>query len=197
MPKSLIGRHGFTLLELLMALSIGSIVLTAVYGTFHTAIKAKTRAEAAMTPLRTARYFFCALKTDIQHIPVNTKAASLDCKKDRCAFPIYKENASTDGTVVPDDPVVTVCYSINRKKELIRQIMPLNESGKIPAWAGAEPGQEILGHDIRRLGFDLQTKQIQNAQATAALMIITIAFESKPEPVQYHYAMLVEQTLQP
>lgn len=196
MPKSPIGKHGFTLLELLLALSIGSIVATAVYGTFHTAIKAKTRAEAAIKPLRTARYFFSAIKTDLQHIPANTKSADLDCKAQRCTFPIFYKSTGTGEAAITYAPISKVCYKINPQKELIREIQPQTEPGQTSTIMAA-PRQEIIGRDIRQLQFGRQIKENQDAGMVTVLITMAIGFESKPDPVQYQYAMLVEQTLQP
>ncbi len=171
----------------MLALSIGAIVATAVYGTFHTAIKAKTRAEAVMTPLRTARYFFSAIKADLQHIPVNTNIAALECSADHCTFPIYAQGVHADA------PVIKVCYRVSPQKELIREEHFQTAPGKTTAAAR----QEIIGSQIRRLGIDKQVKMNQDTETATALITITVSFACKPDPVQYHYAMLVEQTLQP
>lgn len=183
MRKSPTGSHGFTLLELLLALSIGSIVVAAAYGTFHTAIKAKTRAEEAMTPLRTARYFFSALKGDLQLIRGDAHVDSLDCAADHCGFPITADNTP-----------VKVLYKVNSRRELVKE---LREEGTDAGKASAAARREVLGRDVKQLHFEKQVKRNEATNAATVLLSVSVSFASKPDPVRYDYAILLEKTLLP
>ncbi len=183
MRKLPTGSHGFTLLELLLALSIGSIVVAAVYGTFHTAIKAKTRAEEAMTPLRTARYFFSTLKGDLQRIPGDAHVDSLDCAADHCGFPIRTGNAP-----------MKVLYLVNSRRELVKELREdKTDAGKTIA----ATRHEVLGRDVTQLHFEKQVKNNKATDAATVLLSISVSFASKPDPTRYDYAILVEKTLLP
>ncbi len=187
MRKSPTGNAGFTLLELLLALSIGSIVAAAVYGSFHTAIKAKTRAEAAMKPLRTARYVFSAIKRDLQNIAVNSHVVEVDCNAEHCSFPV-----STDGSPMQ------VSYLLNRNSELIRELRAQAvPDGSRKTGGQQQIRQEIIGRDVRQLQFERQIKEVREAEVATLLIGVRICFADKPDPLQFHYAILVEQALLP
>ncbi len=182
MRKSPTGSRGFTLLELLLALSIGSIVVAAVYGTFHTAIKAKTRAEDVMTPLRSARYFFSAIKSDLQRIRADAHVVNLECAGETCGIPIRSGN-------VP----MRAVYLLNSKKELVKELrQEAADSSK-----SGEVKQEVLGQHVEQLHFEQQVKPCQGMDAASVLISMNVSFACKPDPVRYHYAVLVEKTLLP
>ncbi len=183
MRKLPTGSHGFTLLELLMAISIGSIVVTAVYGTFHTAIKAKTRAEETMAPLRSARYFFSAMKENLQLLREDAHVDNLDCETDHCSFPIRDDNAP-----------MHVSFLLNSKKELIRERRQdeTNSSNTI-----GEARQEILGRNVTQLHFEKQVKTNTSTDARTVLLLISVSFASNPVPMRYDYAIFIEKALLP
>lgn len=74
MEKKILGLHlryqacakGFTLLEILLAMFIGSIVLTALYTSFFQIIKAKDSAESQVETYHEARVVFSRLTKDIE-----------------------------------------------------------------------------------------------------------------------------------
>ncbi len=186
MRKSPTGSYGFTLLELLLALSIGSIVVAAVYGTFHTAIKAKTRAEEAMTPLRNARYFFSAIKGDLMHIRGDAHVADLLCEGDHCGFPIRADNKPAN-----------VRYLLNSRRELVKEFWPDEADADKADRAMVEKKSEVLGRDVLQLHFDKQVKRNRATGGATVLLSISVNFAAQPEPMRYEYAIFVEKTLQP
>ncbi len=79
---------GFTLLELLVAITIGSVVLTAVYSIFVTATKVEQRAQTVLTPMRAASYAFNMLGRDVRNLDPQCKTSDIHCHSDTCQFPI-------------------------------------------------------------------------------------------------------------
>ncbi|WP_163351930.1 prepilin-type N-terminal cleavage/methylation domain-containing protein [Desulfovibrio sp. JC010] len=79
---------GFTLLELLVAITIGSVVLTAVYSIFVTATKVEQRAQAVLTPMRSASYAFSMLGRDVRNLDPLCRNSDIVCHDSKCQFPI-------------------------------------------------------------------------------------------------------------
>lgn len=75
MPTSPTGRAaGFTLLELLVALSISSLIMMTAYGTFATATRASRRVDAHARVMQNARHAFASIGSDV----LNAQAPTLD-----------------------------------------------------------------------------------------------------------------------
>ena len=79
---------GFTLLELLVAITIGSVVLTAVYSIFVTATKVEQRAQAVLSPMRSASYVFSMLGRDVRNLDPQCRVTDIHCHSEKCQFPI-------------------------------------------------------------------------------------------------------------
>jgi len=70
-------NHGFTLIEILLALLIGSVVLTSIYGVFSAVSQARNRLEAEGDVYHQARIFFDRLGSELESLrvaPLGTKA---------------------------------------------------------------------------------------------------------------------------
>ena len=70
-------NHGFTLIEILLALLIGSVVLTSIYGVFSAVSQARNRLEAEGEVYHQARIFFDRLGSELGSLrmaPLGTKA---------------------------------------------------------------------------------------------------------------------------
>lgn len=79
MPEKRAGRReGFTLLEILIAMGILSILLLSVYGTFSSVHRAVEATDGSMTTLREARLFFELLKREVESSYVSGDAGSRD-----------------------------------------------------------------------------------------------------------------------
>ena len=63
--------HGFTLIEILLALLIGSVVLSSIYGIFSTVSQARNRLEAEGDVYHQARIFFDRLGSELGSIRVS------------------------------------------------------------------------------------------------------------------------------
>ncbi|WP_319777159.1 prepilin-type N-terminal cleavage/methylation domain-containing protein [Maridesulfovibrio sp.] len=82
---------GFTLLELLVAITIGSVVLTAVYSIFVTATKVERKAQAVLSPMRSAAYAFSMLGRDVRNLDPLCRNSDISCHTNSCRFPIVDE----------------------------------------------------------------------------------------------------------
>ncbi|WP_419781841.1 PilW family protein [Maridesulfovibrio sp.] len=83
-----IDAGGFTLLELLVAITIGSVVLTAVYSIFVTATKVEIKAQAVLSPMRSASYVFSMLGRDVRNLDPQCRDSDVTCQDGKCQFPI-------------------------------------------------------------------------------------------------------------
>ena len=173
--KSPTGRGGFTLLELLIALSIGSIVVAAVYGAFHTAIKAKERTDAALSPLRNARYVFAALTADARSLYGGSQAGDIVCAEEDCRFPLRRKGAK----------LFHAHYFVNRKRQFIRETFWKEMAGNA---APEHLEQRILCDDVNKVFFVLE----QKSSPPGAMIKLSLELENKPEPVRYENGVLLE-----
>ena len=67
-------QAGFTLLELLLAVTLGGIVLSAVYSTYGTALDANRRIARVATDTQAWRFFTERLRTDLKNLLVDNRA---------------------------------------------------------------------------------------------------------------------------
>ncbi|MFW5501419.1 MULTISPECIES: PilW family protein [unclassified Maridesulfovibrio] len=84
-------QGGFTLLELLVAITIGSVVLTAVYSIFVTATRVERGAQAVLSPMRSAAYAFSMLGRDVRNLDPLCSASDISCQDSKCQFPVLDE----------------------------------------------------------------------------------------------------------
>lgn len=61
-------QSGFTLLELLLAVTLGAVVLSAVYGTYTTVLDANRRISRVATDLQAWRFFSERLRSDLKNL---------------------------------------------------------------------------------------------------------------------------------
>jgi len=80
--------NGFTLLELLVAMTVGAVVLTAVYSIFVTATRVEKGAQAILTPMRSASYAFSMLGRDVRNLDPLSPASNILCNAGKCRFPV-------------------------------------------------------------------------------------------------------------
>lgn len=66
--SSTLDHCGFTLVELLLAISIGSVVMAAVYATFNTAIGSQQRIQRAAHASQASRYFMELVRRDVKQL---------------------------------------------------------------------------------------------------------------------------------
>ncbi|GKT27784.1 prepilin-type N-terminal cleavage/methylation domain-containing protein, partial [Aduncisulcus paluster] len=77
-------QSGFTLLGLLVAITIGSVVLTAVYSIFVTATRVERGAQAVLSPMRSAAYAFSMLGRDVRNLDPLCSASDISCQDSKC-----------------------------------------------------------------------------------------------------------------
>ena len=85
-------NEGFTLLEVLLAIVIGAIVLTVLYGSFFQIIKAKDSAENAMELYHEASVVFSRMTKDFQGAYLRGKVYSESAKTAYPSFTGGKED---------------------------------------------------------------------------------------------------------
>jgi prepilin-type N-terminal cleavage/methylation domain-containing protein len=72
-PQRLTAAVGFTLIELMIALTLGVIVLSAVHAAFSTAMDSQRRGSRVATELQAWRYFSMRLQRDLKNLIVTDK----------------------------------------------------------------------------------------------------------------------------
>ncbi len=182
MQTSPIGKQGFTLLELVLAMTIGSILMTAVYGLLNTVVKARQSSEAAIEPLREARYVFDLLKKDAARFHPTGKRNDLVCDTGKCTFPIQIE---TGGKAI-------VTYELDNENRLTRQVVdkdPLLPENDV------DPRIMLLSQRIQTAVFRAEFKPDKGNRGSGALVHLTLSFTDKPETGIFSYSVLVEQGL--
>jgi prepilin-type N-terminal cleavage/methylation domain-containing protein len=85
-------QGGFTLLELLIALSLGALLLGAAYASFHAAMSGRERAQQASKPLSLARYVFTSFSRDVRRLHETCADKDFSCQDGNCLFPILDAN---------------------------------------------------------------------------------------------------------
>jgi len=97
-------NHGFTLIEILLALLIGSVVLTSIYGVFSAVSQARNRLEAEGDVYHQARIFFDRLGSELGSLrvaPLGTQA-------------VFSSGHDSDGTLYLE-------FNTERVSPLLRQ----------------------------------------------------------------------------
>jgi hypothetical protein len=87
---------------------VGSIVITAVYAVFSTALRTQRKAQQTIGPMRSARYAFESLANDARNLDPFCKPADVECAGETCRFPIldaqgarlWVQYAGQDGRLV-------------------------------------------------------------------------------------------------
>jgi len=73
-------QAGFTLIELMLAVTIGALVLSAVYSTFGVALDAKRRIARVATDTQAWRFFVERLRADLKNLIVEERTIQGDRK---------------------------------------------------------------------------------------------------------------------
>lgn len=81
-------QEGFTLLELMIAILIGALVMTAVYSVFTAAVRTEKSTQKALVPLRGARYAFSILERDLSNLDPFCQPREIRCEESSCLFPV-------------------------------------------------------------------------------------------------------------
>lgn len=156
------GNRGFTLLELVVAMTIGSIIMTAVYGTFNTAMKARTRSIKILTPLREARFVCDLFRKDANNFHPLGEIKDLVCSPGSCSFPIRTDNGKKN----------LVRYELNVAGELTRQVE-----------TDSAPQRMLLSRNVETAEFSpkFKTDKKHSSMAMLVTLVLTFNHESKKE----------------
>ncbi len=125
-------RHGFTLLELLLALAVFSIVIAALYGTFFASYGAVTKLDDHLIKLHEARTAIGVLGREIESSIKSGKAETISIK-DR---DLYGKSASevslvTFSSLLPGASRVSYFVEKTKDGHVLKKSMG-------PAWKDAE-----------------------------------------------------------
>ncbi|MGE4557982.1 MAG: PilW family protein [Desulfovibrionaceae bacterium] len=140
-----IEASGFTLLELLVAITVGSIVITAVYAVFSTALRTQRKAQQTIGPMRSARYAFERLANDARNLDPFCRPADVECAGETCRFPILDAQGAR----------LWVQYA-GQDGRLVRKLA----NNTADAADAQHPGQiDFLCSNVARASFSLKSKQ--------------------------------------
>ncbi|MCG8567797.1 MAG: prepilin-type N-terminal cleavage/methylation domain-containing protein [Desulfobacterales bacterium] len=150
-----IGSRGFTLLELIIAMVIGSLVMAALYGAFNTAIKAQKSMERTLTPLRDARYVFTFFKKDAAKFRSSNTGDILSCSGLECQFPILTQEGEKGWVKYEFDEKQGLNRIVNIKEKILKT---------------------TLSRNIKDAVFQSKTKSNKHRKNTALLVNIVLSF---------------------
>ncbi len=165
------GNRGFTLLELVVAMTIGSIIMTAVYGTFNTAMKARTRSEKIFKPLREARFVCDLFRKDANNFHPLGQIKDLVISPGTCSFPIRSGNGKK----------MLVRYELNAAGELTRQVETDSTSQKM-----------LLSRNVEIAEFSPKFKTGKKDIGMTMLVTLLLTFNHEFETETFSYNVFFE-----
>ncbi len=137
-------KNGFTLLELIVAMSIGAMMLTCVYFVFHTSLKAHNRASQAMDALQWARYAFSRFTEDVRNIRHDDKQAP-GCVGNECVLPVYDKIIGQ----------AWVQYVREQEGTLVRKVVHADRQK--PDFSASDAFITIIGEQVKKVTFGSET----------------------------------------
>jgi len=164
MNRRMTDNSAFTLLELLVALALMGVLAGALYASLHIAFSARTRAEAAIAPVRAASLALELVRRDIVSTPPPTGVLAgsfvgVDAKSDAPAhgtagdadtldFYSAVSDATHDGPVIQGIELAFVPDASGRGGVLVRRL-----TSNLLAPVTQEPVEETLCRNV--LSFNL------------------------------------------
>lgn len=163
-PVKISVARGFTLLELITALLIMSIISAAIFSTLHTAFKLKARAEIAVEPLQRANIVLDFIQRDLESAlpPTGTEANLLsnlfyatDAQDDRgnpADDVIFAAATDAPPQVTLQTDIRKIEYTLiadGQDYELVRYV-----TSNLLAPVTATPDQEILCRGVRSFNLE-------------------------------------------
>lgn len=124
-------KNGFTLIEILVALSILSIVLLSVYGTFFSINRGIYSIENNMAVYREARIFFDLIRREVEGCYINKKDKNTFLKiKDRDIYGVSASEFLFTGFTPYGPGVYSIAYTLDHeKKALLKSVAGLWDKG--------------------------------------------------------------------
>ena len=142
-------KKGFTLIEVLIAIGILSIVLLSVYGTFFSVNRAVRFADSRVYRLREIRIFFDMIRKEIESAYLDPKdSRTFFGIKDRDIFGVQASELKFTSFVPYSAGLHYVEYGLDRKK------LTLNKKIGVP-WEAGTPEKVAVLNDV--MGFKVET----------------------------------------
>lgn len=111
---------GFTLIEMLIALAILSIILVSVYGTFFSVNRAVVATDGDMVRFREIRIFFDLIRREIQSSYIDTLDANTFFQiKDRDVFGMQASEIAFTSFVPYGNGLFSVEYSLDKETNIL------------------------------------------------------------------------------
>jgi len=171
-------QTGFTLLEVLMAITVSMIVVTASYTVFHTAMSARRKSLAAIAPLKEARFAFATLARDLRALHPDVKPEDVVCRERLCRFPILDARGERQW----------IRYRL-QKDALLREIFdPQLKSGA----TSVDPPHIVAADQLEDASFGAnQPKTAPGVSALPRSIDLKLVFRG-PAAATYNYKVLLE-----
>ncbi|MHC1711290.1 MAG: prepilin-type N-terminal cleavage/methylation domain-containing protein [Solidesulfovibrio sp.] len=184
-PRGVVGtlstQGGFTLLELLIALTLGALLLSAAYASFHAAMAGRERAQRTSQSLSLAKYVFATFSRDVRRLHEECADEDFSCQDGKCLFPILDANGEK----------IWVRYRF-ANGELRREQFAANE--KAPG-AGPPVATTVVAGKLSRVVFQTQKTAWKKDALFPRLITIDLNFEPEAgRRERFTHAVYVETT---
>ncbi len=164
---SKVGRlqtHGFTFIELIIAVTIFSIIAVSIYSVFRAGIRLWSRTNPIIQANQSTRYFFNTISTDLKNsVSYNAispglktfassdeKSANFEGEEQKISFMTLVDVSA--GSALPHTELARVIYSFDRSKKTVKRAVATKAEGLSEDYAKAA---EILNDiDVEDFGFE-------------------------------------------
>ncbi len=124
----MINRKSFTLIELLIAITIFSVVAVSVYSVFSTGVKLWYKTSPLVQANQSARYFFNTISSDLKNtVPYLKKGVNFEGEGQRISFMTVVNCSGEDKSSGAE--VARVTYYLDRSKKAVIRSVATKEEG--------------------------------------------------------------------
>ena len=141
MTKKMSKKKGFTFMELIIAITIFSIIAVSIYSVFRAGVRLWSRTNPLIQANQSTRYFFNIISADLKNsISYNAispglktfalseeKSANFEGEKQKISF-MTLVDVST-GSVLPHTELARVIYSFDRSKKTVNRAVATKAEG--------------------------------------------------------------------
>jgi len=119
-PKGISGNAGFTLMEILIGITIFTIIATVIYSSLNAGIRIWNRSNRMIAGLQSARVFFALASSDLRNaIIYDTKGINFEGSPSGMAFMTVVTAAGKEYTQGPE--LVKVAYYLDSRTETVKR----------------------------------------------------------------------------
>jgi|GEM_PF-1371161 len=149
MTKRISRREGFTFIELIIAITIFSIIAVSIYSVFRTGVRLWSGTNPLIQQNQSTRYFFNTISTDLKN-SISYNAASQSIKtfgsseEKNANFEGDKQKISfitlidiSAGDALPHTELARVVYSFDRSKKTVKRAVATKAEGLNEEYAKA------------------------------------------------------------